>query len=342
MKLLILSQIDRTAAARLAQEHDVVTAIGVADAALKALIADREVLVFRSGVTLSADVLACASELALIVRGGSGYDNIDLEYVRSHGIAFVRIPEPGARAVAELAFGLMLALARGLLPADRAWREGRWVKNEVVGYLLRGKVLGIVGAGNIGAQVGELGALWGMNVIGCVAHPTAAAANRLASRGIRLTDFDEVIRTADFLSINCALDDSTRNLINAATLARMKPGSFLLNLARGSVVDEMALREELLHGKRLRGAALDVHQMEGDGRISPLADLPNVILTPHIGSTTVDTQREIGDRIVDIVRAFARLRQGDHTDLPAAFPAEPPLGLSSSATAADGQPFLTR
>lgn len=311
MRLLLLSQIDRTAAELLAREHDVISAIGIDEAELRHRIADRQVLVFRSGVALTAELLALAPELALIVRGGSGFDNIDLDHVRRRGIAFARVPEPGARAVAEHAFCLMLALARGLLPADRAWRDGRWVKNEVMGYLLRGKTLGILGAGNIGAQVGELGAAWGMQVVGCVAHPTPAAARQLSKRGIRLTTLDEVVRTADFLSIHCSLNETTRNLVGPSLLARMKPGSYLLNLARGAVVDEIALRAELQDGRRLRGAALDVHQAEGNGRVSPLADLPNVVLTPHIGSNTVDTQREIGERIVEIIRTFAGQRPAD-------------------------------
>ncbi|HET9455448.1 MAG TPA: NAD(P)-dependent oxidoreductase [Gemmatimonadaceae bacterium] len=336
MRLLILSQIDRSAVARLAEDHDVVSAIGATEDELRARIADREVLVFRSGVTLSADLLARAPELALIVRGGSGFDNVDLDHVRSRGVEFMRVPEPGARAVAEHAFALMLALARGLLPADRAWRDGRWVKNDVVGYLLRGKTLGIIGAGNIGAQVGELGAAWGMNVIGCVARPGPEVARQLQRRGVRLTDLDDVLRTADFLSIHCSLNPTTRNLIDAAALARMKPGAFLLNLARGGVVDEAALRAAVLDGSHLRGAALDVHAAEGNGHISPLADLPNVILTPHIGSTTVDTQREIGERIVEIVRAFAEQRPAAARHAPAPVAANGSLFPDAPAnTAAD-------
>jgi phosphoglycerate dehydrogenase-like enzyme len=304
MKILVLSSIDKAAIARLQLDHNVITAVGATDAELRSLIADREVLIFRSGVTISAELMECAPDLKLLIRGGSGFDNIDMDYVTRHELEFVRIPEPGARAVAELTFGLMLTLARSILQADQSWRKGRWVKNELTGYLLRGKVLGIVGAGNIGAQVGELGAAWGMNVIGCVEHPTPAVTLALRARGTRLTDFDEVVSTADFLSVHVALRESTRNLIDADVLRRMKPGSFLLNLARGGVVDEAALHTELLAGKRLRGAALDVHEAEGEGKISRLADLPNVVLTPHIGSVAVDTQREIGERIVGIMQSY--------------------------------------
>lgn len=309
MKLLVLSPIDKAAIARLAVNHDVISAVGASEKEILRLAADREVLIFRSGVNISAALIASAPNLELLVRAGSGFDNVDMEQVALRGIRFVRIPQPGARAVAELTFGLMLALARGLLPADRAWRQGRWVKNEVTGFLLRDKVLGILGCGSIGTEVGVLGTAWGMHVIGCVRHPTPAISGALRGRGIQLTDCDDVVRTADFLSIHVSLNDSTRSFVNADVLSRMKKGSFLLNLARGGVVDEIALRSELLSGQRVRGAALDVHAEEGNGKISGLADLPNVILTPHIGSTTVDTQREIGERVLEIIQSHAAERR---------------------------------
>lgn len=306
MKILVLSSIDPDARERLEREHDVVCAFGSRHAPLEELIRDREVVVFRSGLDVSADLMRRAPNLRLLIRGGSGFDNIDLEHVAERSLEFLRVPEPGARAVAELALGLMLALARNIVVADHHWRRGRWVKHQLSSYLLRDKVLGVVGAGNIGGQVGELGAAWGMEALGCVARPSPAIGHALEARGIRLATFDEILERSDFVSLHLPLNDSTRNLFDASVLARMKPGSYLLNLARGGVVDEDALREELEHGRRLRGAALDVHAAEGEGKISPLADLSNVILTPHIGATTVDTQREIGERIVSIIEAHAR------------------------------------
>jgi D-3-phosphoglycerate dehydrogenase / 2-oxoglutarate reductase len=121
---------------------------------------------------------------------------------------------------------------------------------------------------------------------------------------MELTTFEQVVERADFLTIHVPLKESTRHLIDASVLARMKPGSFLINLARGGVVDEAALLQALRTGDRLAGAALDVHQQEGEGKISPLADLPNVMLTPHIGATTVDTQREIGRRVLQVFQSY--------------------------------------
>jgi D-3-phosphoglycerate dehydrogenase / 2-oxoglutarate reductase len=313
MRILILSAIDPEAIDRLRDDHEVTTAIGAPPEELFSLIGDREVLVFRSGVNLTAELMSAAPELKLIVRGGSGFDNIDLDYIRERGLEFVRVPEPGARAVAELTFGLMLSLARKIVWADSMWRQGHWVKSQSSGYLLRDKVLGILGAGSIGAQVGELGSAWGMQVLGCVGHPSAAVASRLGARGIELAAFDDVVRRADFLSVHVPLSDATRGMIDAGVLSSMKPGAFLINMARGGVVDEAALREQLLDGGRLSGAALDVHAREGDGHLSGLADLPNVVLTPHIGSQAVDTQREIGTRVISIINSF-ETRAGTPTE----------------------------
>jgi D-3-phosphoglycerate dehydrogenase / 2-oxoglutarate reductase len=319
VKILVLSPIDPGALARLQATHDIKSGIGASDEMLREMIRDREAIVFRSGVALSADLMGCAPNLRLLLRAGSGFDNVDLEHATARGIEFVRIPEPGARAVAELAFGLMLALARNIRLADQRWRRGEWVKHELPGYLLHRKVLGIVGAGSIGSTVGEMAQAWGMEVIGCVGRPTPAARSALTARNILMTDFDEVIERADFLTLHVPLRPTTRNLIDAGVLRRMKPGSYLINLARGGVVDEPALRKALLAGDTLRGAALDVHSVEGHGAISPLADLSSVLLTPHIGSTTVDTQREIGERIEEIIRLHdAPTQAGAQTPVEAA------------------------
>lgn len=301
MKILIASSIDPDAIEDLCQRHQVTCAFNAPEENLRSLIVDQDILVFRSGVNITADVMACAPKLKLLIRAGSGLDNLDVEYVRAHNIKLVRIPGPGAQAVAELAFALMLALSRQILKADHLLRKGHWAKQELTGHLLAGKVLGIIGMGNIGSRVGEMGAAWGMKVIGY--DVSNGLASELAEKGIDLADFNEVLAQADYLSLHVPLNDSTRNLIGAEALSRMKPEAFLINLARGGVVDEKALYQALTDPDQLRGVALDVHQEEGEGTISPLAGLPNVILTPHIGATTVDTQREIGCRILETIKA---------------------------------------
>lgn len=302
MKLLLASQICPEAIATLRARHDVVCAFGAKGDRLRQLIADREALVFRSGVSIDAGLLAGAPALRYLVRAGSGLDNLDMDYVRARGIELVRIPGPGARAVAELGFTLMLALARQLRTADELLRRGRWAKNEIEGHLLAGKTLGIYGMGNIGSLIGRMGAAWDMTVIGCVGQPSPERAAEFERQGLQLAAPEEVLASADFLSINVPLNAGTRRLIDARAIARMKPGSFLVNLARGGIVDEEALLAALTDG-RLRGAGLDVHEREGEGEVSPLAALPNVLLTPHVGASTIDSQRAIGELIVEIVNA---------------------------------------
>ena len=304
MRLLVASPIHADALAALEQEHDVRLAIGAPEAELAAAAADREAIIFRSGVTIGAEALG-APALRLLVRAGSGLDNLDLDLVKRRGIELHRIPGPGAQAVAELTFGLMLGLARGIVHADRQLRAGHWIKSELVGYNLRGKRLGIVGLGSIGTRVAQLGLAGGMRPIGCVDHPTDERRAAFATMGIDLGDFDAVLGEGDFVTIHVPLGSATRNLIGAPELARMKAGAYLVNIARGGVVDEAALAEALAPRGHLRGAALDVHVAEGEGRVSPLADLANVILTPHIGAQTIDAQEEIGREIVAIIRRFS-------------------------------------
>ena len=232
MKILIASPIDPAAIEELRQHHGVICAFDATEDLLQELIVDCTVLVFRSGVSITTGVMESAPALQLLVRAGIGIDNLHVEYAQQRGLTLVRIPEPGAEAVAEMSFALMLALSRNLLEADRSMRQGHWAKYELAGYLLKRKTLGIVGVGNTGTPVGEAAVAWGMEVIGCVERPSPARAAALEDRGIRLTDSDEVISTADYVSIHVPLKESTRNLIDAGVLDRMKPESFLINLGR--------------------------------------------------------------------------------------------------------------
>jgi D-3-phosphoglycerate dehydrogenase / 2-oxoglutarate reductase len=303
MRILVASPIHKDALAILTRSHDVVSRIGAPEQELADAAHDREAIIFRSGVSLGPAVLQ-APDLRLLVRAGSGLDNLDLETVNSRGIVLHRVPGPGAQAVAEMTFAHMLGLARNLVLGDRLLRQGHWAKSELQGYNLHGKTLGIIGLGSIGSRVAELGQAWGMHVIGCVRDWSEERHGLFADRGITLTgDCEQVIAAADFVSIHVPLDETTRGMIGRQQLARAKQGAFLVNIARGGVVDEEALLESLKSG-RLAGAGLDVHVREGEGLRSPLADLPNVILTPHIGAATVDAQREIGQKVVEIVNSF--------------------------------------
>lgn len=301
MKILIASFVVPQVIDALKAEHDVMVKFRPSTDELKELIVDREVVILRSGVYMIPEVMSLAPNLKLVIRAGSGLDNVDLDYLRDNNIHLARIPEPGARAVAEITFGFMISLAREFGVADPALREGRWIKTQVEGFLLRNKTLGIVGVGNIGKTVAQLANAWGMTVVGCVEHMSNEVVAAYQEQHIELVSLAELLQRSNFISLHVPLKESTRNLISTDELAMMKQGAFLINLARGGVVDEEALYESLLNG-HLRGCALDVHEREGNGEISILAELNNVILTPHIGAQTVDTQIEIGQRILDIMQ----------------------------------------
>lgn len=308
MKILLASPIAEAATQHLGRTHAVHRP--AAHESLEHAVArvDPGAVVLRSGAQLTGPVLTQAPGLRLVVRAGSGLDNIDLDSARQAGIRVVRIPGMSAPPVAELTFALLLALARKVTIADGLVRSGHWPKQQLAGPLLRGKVLGVVGAGNIGSLVGEMGRAWGMQVLGCVANPESAHARQLAQRGITLATFDDVVSEADFLTLHVPLDETTHHMVDAAVMARMRPGSLLVNMARGGVLDEKALYDALVEGTNLVGAALDVHESEGEGTVPLLADLPNVVLTPHIGAMAVDSQRLIGERVVELINAFHQAR----------------------------------
>ena len=306
MKILLASPIDPDTVVVLEQRYDVRHAIKAEPSGLMDAISDREAVVVRSGVQLTADVMSASDDLRLVVRAGSGLDNIDLDFARSQGIRVVRIPGMSAPPVAEFTFALLLALARKVTVADRLLREGHWPKPQLGGTLLHGKTLGVIGAGNIGGLVGQMGAAWGMRVLGSVDAPNGSVTQNLLGRGIMLADNERVLTESDFVCLHVPLDATTRHLIGREELARMKPGSLLINMSRGGVVDEGALYEALTTDGNVVGAALDVHETEGEGTISPFAELDNVVLTPHIGAMAQDSQRLIGDRVVEVLDAYRR------------------------------------
>jgi len=318
MKVLVASPIDSAAVAVLRQRYDVSHPATSDPAGLTDAVIGQEIVVLRSGAQLSGDVMAAADCLRLVIRAGSGLDNIDLDQARRRDIRVVRIPGMSAPPVAEFTFALLLALARKVVFADRLLREGHWPKPQLAGPLLHGRTLGIIGAGNIGGLVGQMGAAWGMRVLGSVSAPDGRVAMDLLSRGITLVDNEQVVAEADYLSLHVPLDDRTWHLIGPEELARMKPGSLLVNMARGGVVDEAALYHALVEGRTVAGAALDVHEVEGEGTVSPFATLDNVVLTPHIGAMAVDSQRLIGARVVELLDAYHQgqlekeVRDGEH------------------------------
>lgn len=237
---------------------------------------------------ITAEVIAAANRLKVIARYGVGVDAVDLDAARARGIIVTNTPGANAASVAELTLGLMLALARDIPTAAHSTRQGEWLRLQ--GVSLEGKVIGLIGFGAIGRQVARL--LGGFECT-LLAYDPIADESQASALGVHLVSQAEVISQADFLSLHCPVTDETRQMVNAAFLAAMKPGAYLINTARGELVDENALLAALDSG-RLRGAALDVFTSEPPPPDSPLLQHPRLIATPHIGAHTDGATNAMG------------------------------------------------
>lgn len=237
---------------------------------------------------ITAEVIEAADRLKVIARYGVGVDSVDLEAARARGVIVTNTPGANAASVAELTLGLMFALARDIPLAVSSTRQGEW--RRLQGITLEGKVIGLIGFGAIGREVARL--LGGFDCT-LLAYDPIADESLASKLKTRLVSREEVISQADFLSLHCPVTAETRQMVNAAFLAAMKPGAFLINTARGELVNENALLEALDSG-RLRGAALDAFASEPPPSDSPLLHHPRLIATPHIGAHTDGATNAMG------------------------------------------------
>lgn len=265
-------------------------------------LADCDAIFLRSGLRLTAELLARAPRLQVIGRAGSGLDNIDHEAAHRAGIAVYNVPGGNAVAVAEHTFALMLALARHIPAASRSLRAGLWEKARFAGTELRGKTLGIVGLGRIGREVARRATAFEMHVAASDPYVDPRTA---AACGATLTSLDRLLATSDYVSLHTALTGETRGLIGRAAFACLKPGARLINTARGAVVDRPALEEAIASGK-LAGAGLDVFDPEPPEPGSPLLEWEGLVATPHLGGSTAEAQEAIGLRIAETVIAHLK------------------------------------
>ena len=266
------------------------SALGEAD--LAAALPGVAVLGIRSKTRLSASLLAAAPDLLAVGAFCIGTDQIDLPAASALGVAVFNAPYSNTRSVVELTLAEIIALTRRLTDKDRAMHAGRWDKSATGAHEVRGRTLGIVGYGNIGAQLSVVGEALGMRV---VFYDTA---DKLAlGNARRCVSLDELLEVSDVVSLHVDGRPSNSSLFGEKEFSRMRPGALFLNLCRGFVVDHQALRRHLLSG-HLAGAAVDVFPEEpksaGDEFVSELRGLPNVILTPHIGGSTEEAQADIG------------------------------------------------
>ncbi|MFE3946730.1 hydroxyacid dehydrogenase [Streptomyces sp. NPDC059118] len=295
-KILVVDPIAPHALEELRAAYDVTVRMQPSATELVDLLHGVDAIVLRSGVKLPADVIQAATQLKVIARAGNGTDNIDLAAAEHAGIQVFNIPSMSSGAVAELALGLTYAVTRHIALADRQIRGNLWKKSELAGIELAGKTMGIVGLGDIGSRLAALARGVGMRVVGSVSRPTPEREAEFARTGHTLMATGAVLREADVVALTCPLNDHTRNLVTAAELAMMKPSAYLVNVSRGGVVNEADLYDALAR-RHIAGAAIDVLAVEREP--SRLAELDNVVLTPHIGAMSGDSQNRIGAMLLD-------------------------------------------
>jgi D-3-phosphoglycerate dehydrogenase/(S)-sulfolactate dehydrogenase len=304
MKVLVADELSPEGLQTLcsAPELAVEVRLGLQPAALKALLGQYDVLAIRGATRVTADMLENPGRLKVIGRAGVGVDNVDVEAATRKGVVVMNTPGGNSVAVAELTLGLMLALHRQLVPAITASRSGRWEKKRFAGgHELFRKTVGLVGFGSIGQLVAQRCIGFGTTVIAYDPHPVEAS-RRL---GVQIVPLDELFRRADVVSLHLPLMDNTRHLVSRRLLGAMRKGSYLVNCARGGIVDEAALAEALRDGT-LAGAAMDVFATEPVPPDHPLLSLENFICTPHLGASTEEGQLACASQLAEQLVEYAQ------------------------------------
>ncbi|VVB57393.1 Glyoxylate reductase [uncultured archaeon] len=256
---------------------------------LKQELADAEVLIVRSATKVTEALLEPASKLKIVARAGVGLDNVDKAACEKKGIAVLNTPGASSNAVAEMAVGMMIALLRHFGRAHAAMKVGIWDKKACVGREISGKTLGLIGMGRIGRLVAAKAVAMGMRVI--YTDPKKASDVSYP----HYATVDELLPLCDIVSLHASMPAGSPAILNAERIAKMKPGSYVINTARGFLIDEAALVSALQSGQ-LAGAALDVYPAEP--YTGPLLKLDNVLLTPHVAASTIEAQERIGDDLI--------------------------------------------
>ncbi len=268
--------------------------IGLDKDQLAEIIGNYDGLAVRSATKVTEKVLAKANGLKVIGRAGIGVDNIDVPAATARGIIVMNTPFGNSITTAEHAISLMLALARQIPEADRSTQAGKWEKAKFMGVEVTGKTLGIIGCGNIGSIVANRAQGLAMKVI---AYDPFLSPERAMDLGVEKVELDELFRRADFITLHTPLTEKTKNIIDAAAIAKMKKGVRIINCARGGLVVEADLAEAIKAG-HVAGAAFDVFEIE-PAESSPLFGLPNVICTPHLGASTTEAQENVALQVAE-------------------------------------------
>jgi D-3-phosphoglycerate dehydrogenase len=291
-KILITDGLDELGQSILRDSASVDDKNGISADELLKIVTEYEALIVRGRTKVTASVIQAGSKLKVIGRAGVGVDNIDLDSAKQHHVTVVNAPMSTSLAVAELTFGLMLALAREIPRADAGMKQGSWLKKELEGVELNGKTLGVIGFGRIGMEVGKRASVFGMNVI---AYDPLISGDEIKNRGADPVSIQDLYAWSDFISLHLPLNVQTRDMMGTQAFSQMKDGVRIVCAARGGIIDEGALVEALNSGK-VAGAALDVFGQEPPG-VTEAVTHPRVIATPHIGAQTVEAQSRASEDI---------------------------------------------
>jgi len=288
MKILVADKISDEAIKMLKEKHEVVFSELDPEGLLNE-IGKYDALVVRSRTKVTKEVINKGKNLKVIGRAGVGVDNIDVPEATKRKIPVVNAPGGATVSVAELTFAHMLSLARNLSKSDKTMKNGEWEKKTLKGTELCDKTLGLIGSGRIGTEVGKMAIAFGMKVI---VYDPYLSKETAEEQGFELADLDSLLKNSDFISIHTPLTDETKKMIDEKEFKKMKNTAFIVNCARGGIIDENALYNSLKEGK-IRGAALDVYENEPP-KNSPLLTLDNIVFTPHIGASTKEAQIRAG------------------------------------------------
>ncbi|MCX7910599.1 MAG: phosphoglycerate dehydrogenase [Endomicrobia bacterium] len=260
---------------------------------LQNLIRDYEGLLIRSEVKVTKEIIESADKLKLIVRAGTGVDNVDINAANKKGIIVMNVPGGNTISACEHTIGLILAMVRNIPQAHNSLKSGRWEREKFVGNELQGKTLGLIGLGRIGSEVAKRMKAFDMRIIAYDPYVSEEYANQL---GVELKSFEDLLKESDIISLHIPKTDSTKNLINKETISKMKDGVKIVNCARGGIINENDLYEALKSGK-VSSAALDVFEKEPPDFSSSLFKMENVVFTPHLGASTEEAQVKIAQEV---------------------------------------------
>lgn len=296
MRILVSDPLSEEGVSRLEQYARVEQKTGLSEQQLIEIIGNYEALVVRSGTRVTAPVIKAGKKLKVIGRAGVGVDNIDVQKATESGVMVINAPEGNTISTAEHAIAMLTSLARNIPQAHHSLKTGRWERSGFMGVELNHKVLGVIGLGRIGGEVARRARAMGMTILACDPYISSERAEKI---GARLVPLEEVLKSSDFVTLHLPRTESSYHIIGAPELRLMKDGVRLVNCARGGLVDEDALYRGLVEGK-VAGAALDVFEAEPP-LSSPLLNLTNVIVTPHLGASTREAQVNVAVQVADQV-----------------------------------------